>query len=192
MEPSAARAHLGIAADTFLLLIVSRLVDWKGVDTVIAAMPDLPPRFRLAVVGEGPMATRLRELTKSLGVGDRVRFAGRADRQTVERYLRAADLLILNSLYEGLSHVLLEAMRSGLPILASDPPGTRELIRHGDNGHLFPYNDKNALGQGIELLASDPDRRSQFRQRARLRLEEIEAQHGFDRLEQALARAAGS
>ncbi len=190
---AAARARLGIAADTFLLLVVARLVNWKRVDTVIAALTELPERFRLAIVGEGPMETELRELSARLGVGERVTFTGRVDHEAARHYMQAADLLVLNSLYEGLSHVLLEAMASGLPAIASDVPGNRELIAHGDNGVLFPSDDGSSLSACIESLSRSPDRLQRMGMRGRERAREIEAHHTFERLARKLEEvSAGS
>jgi glycosyltransferase involved in cell wall biosynthesis len=186
VEPSDATERVDVASDTFLLLVVARLVNWKGVDTVISALAELPPRFRLIVVGEGPMETQLKGLTARLGLGDRVTFVGRVDNRTVCQHMKVADLLVLNSVYEGLSHVLLEAMTTGLPILASDVPGNRELVEHGDNGILFAANDGTALRYWIESLSGSPDRLQQMRRRGRERAREISGHHTFERLARKL------
>jgi len=185
------RARFGIDADAFVLLVVARLVNWKGVDTVIASLAALPDRVRLVVAGEGPMDATLREMTARLGVGDRVRFTGRVDNDTAGALMRAADLLILNSLYEGLSHVLLEAMANGLPVVVSDVPGNRELVDHGDNGLLFAVNDRAGLEQCIVSLADSPERLRHMQQRGVERARAIAATHTFDRLAEKLAEIGG-
>lgn len=132
------------------LLTVARLQRWKGVDHLIDALRQLPD-LRLVVVGDGPDRPRLAELAAPLG--DRVIFKGHLDRQRVQRLMRAADGLALYSGYEGLSHTLLESLRLGTPVLASDIGGNPEIIRHGVNGVLVPHVDTAALRNGImELL----------------------------------------
>lgn len=178
---AAARAGFGIGEEDFVLLVVARLVNWKRVDTVISAVAELPPRCRLVVVGEGPMEARLREQRDRLGLGERVTFAGRVDNDTARRYMRAADVLVLNSRYEGLSHVLLEAMAVGLPMAVSDVPGNRELVENG-GAILLPAADGVAIAGCIEPLLRDPELSQRLRSRGLARAREIAAHHTLDRL----------
>lgn len=143
-------------ADRPTLLAVARLHPWKGIDHLILALHQLRD-LRLVVVGDGPDRPRLAELAAPLG--DRALFTGALAQKRVHRLMRAADALALYSGYEGLSHTLLESLQLGTPALASDIGGNAEIVQHGVNGLLVPYNDPAALRQGIAQLL---DRRQEF------------------------------
>jgi glycosyltransferase involved in cell wall biosynthesis len=142
-----ARAQLSLTEGP-LLLVVARLVPWKGIDHLIRAIRHIPD-VRLLVAGEGPDDARLRALAESEGVADRVIFLGRVPRERLALFFRAADFTALYSGYEGLSHVLLESLLAGTPAIASDKGGNPEVIRHGENGLLVPYVDGAALVETI-------------------------------------------
>jgi glycosyltransferase involved in cell wall biosynthesis len=109
----------------------------------------------LLVVGDGDDRHELERLAASLDGA--VRFVGEVDRQQALALLRDSDALALCSAYEGLSHVLLEAMQTGKPIVASAAGGNLELIRDGHNGLLVPYGDPAALARALTRLANEPD-----------------------------------
>jgi len=169
------RASLGIGADERVLLVVARLTAWKGVDTVIAALNN-PARgelagevqavARLVVVGDGPDRARLQALAAGLPTGT-VRFTGEVAKPEVGRWMAAADALALCSGYEGLSHVLLEAMAAGLPVVASDIGGNRALIQDGHDGLLVPFGDVAATQRGLAEVLSDGPQACTIRENAR-------------------------
>ena len=136
------------------LITVARLQRWKGIDHLIAALRQLTD-MRLVVVGDGPDRSRLAQLAEPLG--DRVIFTGQLAQAQVHRLIRAADGLALYSGYEGLSHTLLESLRLGTPVLASDVGGNPEVVRPGFNGVLVPYIDVEALRHGIQELIERGD-----------------------------------
>lgn len=138
------------------LITVARLQRWKGIDHLIAALSQVTDP-RLVVVGDGPDRWRLTNLAAPLG--ERVIFTGQLAQEQVHRLVRAADGLALYSGYEGLSHTLLEGLRLGTPVLASDVGGNPEVVGHGFNGLLVPYVDGAALRQGIRELI---ERREEF------------------------------
>ena len=144
------RAKLGWG-DAPVILTVARLQRWKGIDHLIAAIAGLEA-VRLVVAGDGPDRGRLESL--AAGLGTRIHFAGQRPQEEVARYMLAADGVALYSAYEGLSHTLLESLRLGTPVIASDVGGNREVARHGVNGLLVAHVDVDALRAGIvELLA---------------------------------------
>jgi glycosyltransferase involved in cell wall biosynthesis len=127
---------------------VGRLVPWKGVDQIIevvARMPDLG----LIIIGDGPERSKLERLTQELGVTDRLYFAGQRSKKETLSLMVAADLFVLNSTYEGLPHVLLEAMSLGLPVVATAVGGTPEVVQDGKNGLLISPGDKQELLQAF-------------------------------------------
>jgi glycosyltransferase involved in cell wall biosynthesis len=118
------------------VITICRLTGWKGVDSLIEAVGSLPDTG-LVIVGEGPERPKLEALVRRLGVGRRVHFAGQIAQERVGAYLAACDLFVLNSRYEGLPHVVLEAMAAGLPVVATDVGGIGEVLQPGVNGKLI-------------------------------------------------------
>mgnify|MGYP001271701104 CR=1 FL=1 len=143
LSQAEARAALGLGPEP-LLLTVARLVPWKGIDHLIRALSAVP-EARLLVAGDGPDESRLRSLADEAGVTGQVTFLGRVSRERLTLYFRAADYVVLYSGYEGLSHVLLEALAAGTPVIASDKGGNPELVTHSVNGLLVPYPNPDAL-----------------------------------------------
>lgn len=133
---------------SYLLITVCRLTAWKGVDGLIEAIASLP-EVGLVVVGDGPERENLEAMARRLGVKERVYFAGEVPKEHVPAYLRACDLFVLNSRYEGLPHVLLEALAAGLPVVATDVGGTPEVVQDGVNGRLVPVGDVQAFREAI-------------------------------------------
>ncbi|MBI4615752.1 MAG: glycosyltransferase family 4 protein [Planctomycetes bacterium] len=160
----AARARLGI--DFPFLLTVARLTPWKGIDHLLDLVPSLPAPMRLVVVGEGPERERLEARAASLGVSERVLFVGRVPPSEVTVWMRAAEVFVLFTGYEGMSHVLLEALAAGTPVVASDKGGNPEVIRDGVDGILVPYPDPTHLRREVAALLADLPRRERLRKAA--------------------------
>ena len=164
------RAGFGLRPEERVVLVVARLAAWKGVDTVISALgrlvgADRPDR-RVVVVGDGPDRARLEGMAASLPPGT-VRFTGEVLRAEVGRWMAAADALALCSGYEGLSHVLLEAMAAGLPVVVSDVGGNRALVQNGYDGLLVPYGDVEGTARALAEVLADGERARMIRQNAR-------------------------
>jgi glycosyltransferase involved in cell wall biosynthesis len=143
-----ARAIIGLST-RYLLITVCRLTGWKGVDGLIRALPELGPEVGLVVVGDGPLYDELTALAEQLGVSDRVRFLGTVPRERVASLLRACDVFVLYSTYEGLPHVVLEAASAGLPVIATDAGGTREVVQDLANAQLVLVGNSVMLVEAI-------------------------------------------
>jgi glycosyltransferase involved in cell wall biosynthesis len=100
-------------------------------------------------------------------VSERVHFAGERSVAEVADYLSAADVFVLPSHYEGRPNVVLEAQASGLPVIATDIPGCRDLIEPGETGWLTPTGDAGALAEVLAMLASDASLRARVGANAR-------------------------
>jgi glycosyltransferase involved in cell wall biosynthesis len=152
------------------VLVVARLTARKGIDTVIAALGGLlaaeRPEARLVVVGDGPDRPRLEGLAATLPPGT-VRFTGEVPRDDVGRWMAAADALALCSGYEGLSHVLLEAMAAGLPVVVSDVGGNKALVRDGHDGLVVPSGDVEGTRRGWADVLADGERAPTIRANSR-------------------------
>jgi glycosyltransferase involved in cell wall biosynthesis len=146
----ALRAELGVTGDAPLIVSVGRLTPVKGVDVMLRALPDIPDA-RFVVVGDGPQRAELEALDST----GRVTFVGRQAHADVLRWLRAADVYVLSSHTEGLSHTLLEAIAVGTPAIASAVGGNPEVITDNVNGLLIPSDNPAALTQAVLRVLND-------------------------------------
>ncbi|MFP4322091.1 MAG: glycosyltransferase family 4 protein [Anaerolineales bacterium] len=151
------RRALGIPAPAPLLVMAARLAPWKGGEHLLKALNHLPG-VHLIIAGDGPMRHAWQGLAAQLTISDRVHFLGQVPQAQLLRYVASADYLVLYSGYEGLSHVVLEALAQGTPVIASDKGGNPEVIRQGENGWLVPYPDAGALVRTLKtaLFESEP------------------------------------
>lgn len=140
---------------------VGRLQAVKDQETLLQAFArlvksggEVESRARLVIVGEGPLRDSLCRLADSLGVSARTWFPGNVS--NVAEVLRTFDLFVLPSLAEGISNTLLEAMASGLPLIATATGGNLELVAEGVNGRLFVPGDVDALTRLLNQYLGDP------------------------------------
>jgi glycosyltransferase involved in cell wall biosynthesis len=156
-----------------IAVCVSRLVPPKLVDCLIHAMKRVTARFpasRCVIVGEGPQEEELRSTVRRLEMEESVLFAGHME--DVRPYLAAGDIFVLPSEREGLPLSVLEAMAFGLPCVAGEAGGNREVIRDGVNGFVVPCRSAQALADAIERLFDDPKERVRMGKNARRIAEE--------------------
>ncbi len=147
------------------ILSVGRLVSWKGVDGVIRATKILKNTFhdvRLVVAGDGPEQEKLQKLTRQLEIEKAVEFVGRVSQEEVQKLQAASSVQVLNSTYEGLPHVALEAFAANIPMVATDIPGTREAVIDKQSGLLVPLNDEVVLASTIERIFTQPELREEL------------------------------
>jgi glycosyltransferase involved in cell wall biosynthesis len=148
------RSQLLIPADVPVVVYLGRLTFEKRVDHLISIWPTvltILPQAQLLIVGTGPEEARLRAQSTSISG---VKFTGQVN--DALKYLQAADLFVLPSATEGLSNSLLEALSTGLPVVATSVGGTPDVIKHGENGYLIPPDDLPALETGLAALLTDP------------------------------------
>ena len=164
------RQELGLRPDARLAVFVGQLVPTKGVDRLVDAWRLLRSEGRLAafdrliVIGEGRCGADLARQAAGGGIADRVTFAGALPQPTVARWIGAAELLCLPSQNEGTPNVIVEALASGVPVVASRVGGVPELITHESNGLLVPPGDAVALARAIAIALErpwDPERMRQ-------------------------------
>ncbi len=188
-----AKALLGLSGD--LIVSVGRLIPAKGLPALLHALVDLRnvnPDFKLVVVGDGPERRELEVLANRLGLTGSVIFAGTQARPTVALFLRAAVAFVLNSTSEGLSHSVLEAMHVGVPVIASDVPGNREVITHGYNGLLVNQDDGPAIRAAVLGLWREPGFSAQLVRGAHATLAASPAEDVVDRTFEILCAKLGS
>jgi glycosyltransferase involved in cell wall biosynthesis len=152
-------AELGLPAGSRLIGAVGRLWPQKRVKDLIWAA-DLLKVIRddvhVLIIGDGPQRQRLERYREVVRITDRVHFLGA--RNDVPRLMPHFDLLWLASSFEGLPNSILEAMAAGVPVVASDIPGNRDLVVPGETGYLVPVGDRAALATRANELLDNPER----------------------------------
>lgn len=154
----------GAGAGTFVVGTVGRLQPVKDQVTLVDAFsellrkrPELNKRLRLAIVGDGSLREEVVERVRAAGLQEVVWLPG--ERSDVPEVMRALDLFVLPSLAEGISNTVLEAMATGLPVVATRVGGNPELVEEGVTGALVPPANPSALAEAIGQYAQDDQRR---------------------------------
>jgi glycosyltransferase involved in cell wall biosynthesis len=140
------------------IVSVGRLVPWKGFDTLINLIPSILKKFpnaKLLIIGDGPEKKKLCDSVDKLELRENVVFLGSVNHKTLLHHIRASDIFVLNTGYEGFSHVLLEAMALGTPIVTTSVGGNVELIKDKQNGLLVEYNNSDELVDAVLKLLTD-------------------------------------
>lgn len=132
--------------------------------------PALRKQLRLVMIGEGPLRQESMAILEAAGVADLAWLPG--ERKDIPEIMRGLDCFVLPSLGEGISNTILEAMASGLPVIATAVGGNVELVAEGKNGHLVPAADSTALAQAIVGLAQQPVLAKNLGQQGRRQIEE--------------------
>jgi glycosyltransferase involved in cell wall biosynthesis len=162
------KRSLNLPCDAALIGSVGRLTEQKGygywVEAAALALARLN-QVHFLLIGEGELAEALQAQVHRLGAGAQITLAG--SRSDIEELLACMDLFVSSSLWEGLPTVILESMACGLPVVATDIPGTRELIQPGVNGWLAPPADAQALCDAIVAAMQSPLRRAEMAVKAR-------------------------
>jgi sugar transferase (PEP-CTERM/EpsH1 system associated) len=155
------RQELGLAEDEFCIGCVGNFFPVKGHITALEAMEAVAarcPKWRLLLIGEGPERSNLESfVAEHPGWSKHVSFLGSSDR--VPEFLNALDVYVLPSVAEGISNSLLEAMATGLPVIATETGGNPEVVVNGDSGLLFPVGGFGLLADHLIALQSSQERR---------------------------------
>ena len=156
------------------LLFVGRLAAVKGVAVLLRTMVEVKKRFpeaHLTLIGDGTERPALQSLTARFGVEKNVTFVGPKSQSEVAEALRTTDLFVLPSFAEGVPVVLMEAMASGLPVVATRIAGIPELVEDGVSGHLVPPGSAPALAEAIRALLDAPERWAAMGQAGRAKVD---------------------
>jgi glycosyltransferase involved in cell wall biosynthesis len=165
------RARMAIPADGPLVTVVAKLMEQKGHRVLLGALPrvlERHPDLQVALAGEGPLRDEIAGQAAALGA--MVHLVG--NRSDVADLLAASDLFVLPSLWEGLPMALLEAMASGLPVIATAVSGSRDVVVPDESGLLVAAGDVGELADAMDALLSDRDRALRLGGAARQRVEE--------------------
>jgi glycosyltransferase involved in cell wall biosynthesis len=182
------KEKLGLDVSDSIILCIANLNVQKRIDVLIHAVHILSkhhPRVRCVILGQGNLEPQLRRLAGDLNVADRVVFAGHVD--DVRPYLEAADLLALSSDKEGLPLCLGEAMAYGIPCVATDVGGSKEIVVHGQTGLLVKPGSPEALAESIGHLLAHTEERSRMGAQALSRVRtHFDIEHAMGALQRQL------
>ena len=176
VDRAALRGSLGLAAAAPVLGYVGRVRREKGLDLLIQALPSVVvsfPAVRLLIVGDGPDAGVMRELARREGVMDRVVWLGMREKRETWRLLTALDVALVPSRFEGFGLAAAEAQAAGLPVVAADVDGLREVIADGETGILVPREDPGAFAAAIVRLLGAPEMAGDMGRKGRERVAEL-------------------
>ncbi|QAB18751.1 glycosyltransferase family 4 protein [Leucobacter muris] len=162
------------------LVFVGRVTLEKEIDVILRAIPRIDPELdvSLTVVGDGDQRKSLEKLAQDLGIADRVHFTGRVSDQQLRAHLTEASVFVIASIAELQSIATMEAMASGLPIVAANAMALPHLVQEGENGHLFQAGNDRELAEHVEaVLGLAPE---QYRRMQQASLEAVKV-HDIDR-----------
>lgn len=168
-----ARAALDLSEDEVVVLHVGRLSIQKSQNLLVEAFERALERddiqsLRLILVGDGPLRKSLETQIDCSPYKNRIKLMGDLPRETVGKLMRAADILALSSLWEGLGMVLIEAASESLPLVSFNVGGVTEIVRDGETGLLVAPKDVNGLCDAIVRLSRDPALRTRLGSAAKL------------------------
>lgn len=166
----ALRLEWEIPGDAFVLLYPAEFSKRKSQKTLLRALKLLPDRVYLLLPGDGALLEECKALARKLGVEDRVRFPGHVG--DMGPWYRSADCAVTSSRIEGLPFNVMEAMGCSLPVVASAVKGHEDLVREGETGFLFPWDDAEACARRIRTLMEDPALCAQMGQKGRESVEQ--------------------
>lgn len=176
-------SELGLPMNTRLVATVGRLWPQKRVKELIWACDQINVirggEVHLLVIGDGPQRKMLERYRRLHHVENNVHFLGHRD--DVQRIIPHVDVYWLASGYEGLPNSIMEAMAAGVPVVASDIPGNRDLVVHGETGFLFPLDVRSAPAKYTDKILSDPELAKQFSEAARRRIAEFSIEKMVER-----------
>lgn len=192
-----ARAALGLK-DERIVLFVGRIEPLKGVDILInaAALVESDIECSVLIVGgdesSQPQVAELRELARERGIEHRVAFVGAVDHEQLPLYYNAADVCVVPSHYESFGLVAVEAMASGVPVVASRVGGLRGTVKDGETGYLIPWLCPEPFAERIELLLENEPLRQSLGEAAREAMSRYRWEHVASAVLELYARLTGA
>lgn len=157
------REQYGVPADAFLCISVGRLVTRKGYETLIRAFANVP-NAHLIIIGDGPLKERLESLITDLGLVSRVHLLGYVEETQKHALLKCSNLYVSAAQHEGFGIVFLEAMDTGLAIVAANDGGQKDFLEHGKNALLVPPYDADKISGAIQELMVDVSERTRMQE----------------------------
>jgi glycosyltransferase involved in cell wall biosynthesis len=174
-EIKTAQEEIGKKAGDVFMVTTSRLVHKNAIDDVVRAIALLPENVHFLVYGTGPDEDLLKNLTKELGIKNRVHLLGHIDHAVMPKYLKACDIFIRPSRSEGMGNSFVEAMAAGLPVIATQEGGIADFLfdekrnpEQGTTGWAVDADSPEQIAQAVKDIISRPEKVAEVTARAKL------------------------
>jgi len=143
-------------SDRNLIIYAGQIIRGKGVDVLLGALSLLKVKFECVILGDGSHKAECEELSRRLGLADRVTFKGFVPQEELKDYYRDCSVVALSSVWpEPIATIGLEVMRYALPVVAFDAGGIKDWLIDGENGFLVPWMDRAAFAEGLQRCLTD-------------------------------------
>ena len=183
IDRSEKRKELGLSVDTVVAITVGGLNANKNHIQALKALSKLTKtNFHYLIAGNGESEQKLKNAVNELMLQDKVSFLG--FRRDVPELLVASDVFILTSRREGLPKAVMEAMAAGLPIIATDVRGNRDLVKSGENGYLVPIDDVEQTAIAVEHLIDSEDLRRSMGEKSKELVKQYDLQRVLEKMEE--------
>jgi len=151
------RKDLGYSEDDVVLVTTSRLNKKNGIEDVIRAIPQLSDNFKFLIFGVGELEMKLKEVSRSLGVSDRISFRGLVSHNELPKYLKSSDIFIRPSLSEGMGNSFIEAMAAGVPVIATNVGGIPDFLKDGETGLFCEVHNQRRIVAQVKKYTGNLD-----------------------------------
>jgi len=185
------RDKLKIHFNEKIIIFVGELKQVKGVKYLIKAFKIINqkvPKAKLFLIGDGKQKKELEELVEKLNLKQNVVFVGKVMNEDVPEYMVASDIFVLSSLSEGLPVTILEAMASGLPIIATKVRGLSEIIKEGENGFLVKPEDPDEIAEKILLIIQNDKLRKEISDNNKKKAKEYDWENIIEKIEKIYSK----
>ena len=150
-------------SDRNLILYAGQIIRGKGVDVLLESLARVKSNFECIILGDGNHKSYCEELSRKLGLEDRVHFKGFIPQEELKAYYRECSVVALSSVWpEPIATIGLEVMRYALPVVAFDAGGIKDWLKDGFNGHLIPWMNRDAFAAGLDDLLQNKTRAKQL------------------------------
>ncbi|OYW77344.1 MAG: glycosyl transferase family 1 [Verrucomicrobia bacterium 12-59-8] len=165
-------------SDRNLILYAGQIIRGKGVDVLLESLAKVKSNFECIILGDGNHKASCEELSRELGLADRVHFKGFIPQEELKAYYRECSVVALSSVWpEPIATIGLEVMRYALPVVAFDAGGIKDWLIDGHNGHLIPWMNRTAFAAGIDDLLQNKTKARKFGQKG---LQLVSERYDFD------------
>jgi glycosyltransferase involved in cell wall biosynthesis len=145
-------------SDRNLILYAGQIIRGKGVDVLLESLAKVKSKFECIILGDGNHKAYCEELSRKLGLADRVQFKGFIPQEELKAYYRECSVVALSSVWpEPIATIGLEVMRYALPVVGFDAGGIKDWLKDGENGRLIPWMDRDAFAHGIDEMLQDKE-----------------------------------